>query len=329
MSKLGSIRSVGARSIKSIVKAVAPSVRQLYRSENAAWFGGYGSQEQMLADTSRMDFYAGAIAHHVNAGDRVIDLGTGTGVLAAFASRQGASKVYALDHSDILETAILLGKHNALENIDYVQGHSSKFQLDEKVDVILHEQMGEVLFDEDMVFNIIDLRDRLLKPGGLILPGNFDLFCEPVKIKEDSLRPFIWNMNVHGFDCSPTKQMVPGDPSYYHYKTHPEAVDYSLCSETPVLSVDLHTINESTLASTLEFTHTVEHAGRMDGYAVYFRTKSGNDLELHTGPFAKPRCNCWTVRILRTEPVEYKQGDVIEGTLSAEHWPALNTWKWT
>jgi protein arginine N-methyltransferase 1 len=40
--------------------------------------------------------------------------------------------------------------------------------------VILHEQMGDYLFDEAMVTNVCDLRDRLLKRGGLILPSCFD-----------------------------------------------------------------------------------------------------------------------------------------------------------
>ena len=57
------------------------------------------------------------------------------------------------------------------------------------------------MFDEAMVPNVCDLRDRLLKPGGLILPSQFELFCEPMTLHDDRRVPFIWELNdEHGFD---------------------------------------------------------------------------------------------------------------------------------
>ena len=94
----------------------------------------------MLSDEPRMAFYHKAINRHIKPGNRVIDLGTGTGILAAFASRQGAAKVYAIDHSSIIEHAQRLAAENGIENVNFEDVHSSKFYLDEPVDVILHEQ---------------------------------------------------------------------------------------------------------------------------------------------------------------------------------------------
>ena len=73
----------------------------------------------MLADEQRMAFYHNAINRHIKPGDRVIDLGTGTGILAAFASRQGAAQVYAVDHSSIIEHARELAAENGIENVDF------------------------------------------------------------------------------------------------------------------------------------------------------------------------------------------------------------------
>ena len=70
------------------------SVDTRYREFNGWYFAQFSEQEKMLADQPRMDFYHAAIARHIRPGDRVIDLGTGTGILAAFAARQGAAKVY-------------------------------------------------------------------------------------------------------------------------------------------------------------------------------------------------------------------------------------------
>jgi len=100
-----------------------------YRQFNEDYFADLHAQERMLADEHRMAFYHNAITRHIKPGDRVIDLGTGTGILAAFASRQGAAQVYAVDHSSIIEHAKELAAENGIENVDFEDVHSSKFTL--------------------------------------------------------------------------------------------------------------------------------------------------------------------------------------------------------
>ena len=70
-------------------RASTPESR--YRDYNGRQFANLHEQERMLADRPRMNFYHAAIARHIQPGDRVIDLGTGTGILAAFAARRGAA----------------------------------------------------------------------------------------------------------------------------------------------------------------------------------------------------------------------------------------------
>ena len=113
-----------------------------YAAENRHAFSMYEEQERMLADKPRMEFYHEMIKRKISPGDRDIDLGTGTGILAAFASWQGASKVYALDHSTIIGDARELARHNNIKNVEFVSVHSRKFKINEPVDISLHEQMG-------------------------------------------------------------------------------------------------------------------------------------------------------------------------------------------
>ena len=51
----------------------------------------------MLTDKVRMSLYAEAIPAVVKSGDAVLDIGTGSGVLALLSIRAGASKVYAVE----------------------------------------------------------------------------------------------------------------------------------------------------------------------------------------------------------------------------------------
>ncbi|MEO6004101.1 MAG: methyltransferase domain-containing protein [Opitutus sp.] len=306
------------------------SAESRYREFNGRYFADFYEQERMLADQPRMNFYNSAIARHIQPGDRVIDLGTGTGILAALASRRGAAKVYAIDHSKILDYARKIAAHNGIRNVEFIGVHSSEFDTPEKVDVILHEQMGDCLFDEAMVANVADLRDRLLKPGGMILPSRFDLFCEPIKLRDERLVPFLWELNVHGYDYSCMERSRPQEPEYYHRSSSDLGfVDHFLGTPEPVLSIDLHTANESDLPLSLRFNRTVVNEGRFDGYAIYFRAHVDDDLTLSSGPLDRGRAPHWGFRFLRTDRDHFEAGDEIEVHLSVGRWPDLDSWRWS
>ena len=302
-----------------------------YRERNEDYFADLHAQERMLADGPRMAFYHDAISRKIQAGDRVIDLGTGTGILAAFASRQGAAQVYAVDHSSIIEHARELAAENGIENVDFEDVHSTKLFLDDQVDVILHEQMGDFLFDEAMVPNVCDLRDRLLKPGGLILPSQFELYCEPMTLRDDRRVPFIWELtDVHGFDFSSMERSRPQDSEYYGLVSCDLGfVKHFLGEPAPILEVDLHTITESTLPLKVSFTRKVTKEGLLDGLVVFMKVKVDDDLELSSSPLDPGRAPHWGFRILRLDQSYAEIGDKLEVTLTVKDWTDPDTWRWT
>ena len=59
----------------------------------------------MLHDERRTGDYLAALAAAVRSDDVVLDIGTGSGVLALAAARAGARRVYAVEASDIAEVA--------------------------------------------------------------------------------------------------------------------------------------------------------------------------------------------------------------------------------
>ena len=310
--------------------ARARSPEERYREFNGRYFADFHEQERMLADRPRMEFYRAAIQRHIQPGDRVVDLGTGTGILAALASRRGAAQVYAIDHSPILKHARALAAANRIERVEFIATHSTEFSVAEKVDVILHEQMGDGLFDESMVANVSDLRDRVLKPGGLILPSRFELYCEPIKVRDGRHVPFIWELEVHGYDYSALERHRPQEPGYYRLCSSDLAlVEHCLGEPAPVLTIDLHTVQEAELPHDITFSRTVVHAGRLDGYAVFFRALVDGDLCLGSGPLDPGRAPHWGFRVLRTDRADFAVGDVIEARLTVGRWADLDTWRWS
>ncbi|MFT7172222.1 MAG: protein arginine N-methyltransferase 1 [Paracoccaceae bacterium] len=302
-----------------------------YRQFNEEYFADLHAQERMLSDEPRMAFYHTAITRHIKSGDRVIDLGTGTGILAAFASRQGAEQVYAVDHSTIIEHAKRLAAENGIENVDFEDVHSSKFYLDEPVDVILHEQIGDFLFDEAMVPNVCDLRDRLLKAGGLILPSQFELFCEPMTLHDDRRVPYIWELtDVYGFDFSSMGRSRPKDMEYYRLVSCDlGVVKHFLGNPVPIVQVDLHTITESTLPLKVSFRRKVIKEGLLDGLVVYMKARVDDDLVLSSSPLDPGRAPHWGFRILRLDQSHVEIGDELEVTLTVKDWSDPETWEWS
>lgn len=301
-----------------------------HRDHNHRLFAGFHEQERMLADRPRMAFYAEAIRRHIRPGDTVIDLGTGTGILAALASRNGADHVYAIDHSEILTHARSLAAANGIQNVDFVATHSTAFTVPERVDVIVHEQMGDGLFDEEMVANVTDLRDRLLKPDGLIVPSRFELYCEPIKVNDGRHVPFIWELNVHGYDYSSLASQRPEYRGYYNLvSTDLNVIEHFLGEPEPLLTLDLQTIQVADLPKEIQFTRTVTNAGRFDGYAVYFRALVDDDLELTSNPLDPGRAPHWGFRILRSDRDSVAEGDKLHVRLTVGHWPDFDSWRWS
>ncbi len=302
-----------------------------YREFNGYYFADIHEQERMLGDEPRMEFYHRAIRRHIKPGQRVIDLGTGTGILAAYASRQGASQVYAIDHSTIIEHAKELAAENGIENVQFEDLHSTDFHVDEPVDVILHEQIGDFLFDEAMVPNVCDLRDRVLKPGGLILPSLFELFCEPITLHDDRRIPYIWELkDVHGFDFSSMERSRPENPEYYRLSSCDlHLVKHFIGAPAPVVAIDLHTVEENALPPKVTFTREVCNAGMVDGLAVYMKARVDDDLELTSSPLEPGRAPHWGFRILRLDQSRVEVGDTLKVTLDVGDWADPDTWQWT
>jgi SAM-dependent methyltransferase len=305
-----------------------------YQVANLSQFGDLAAQEAMLADTARVDTYYRAIQKYVRQGATVLDLGTGTGILSYFASTRAPKTVYAIDHSErILEVAKEVGRHNGIGNVVFVNTNSKDFKPAEPIDVIIQEQMGHFLFDENMVENVVDLRDRVLKKGGRILPNRFDLFLEPTKMKDGRDIPFIWEQNIHGvrFD-SLNGRGTPTKGSYGYRTIAPDHIDYYLCEPKPILSVDLETMRASDLPNEYRVSKQISKGGRLDGFCLYFNAVFDEKIILSTNPgptSTGPRTTSWGHPLLRVESSDCARGDSVELHFTIGNVTDRNSYQWT
>ena len=120
--------------------ARSPRARALvYRVRNRRQFTSLWAHDVMLGDRVRVDAYEAALRTHLGPDDVVVDLGTGTGVLAMLAARH-ARRVYAIDHGPIIEAARAVARDNGVMNVEFQNVHSADFDPPERIDAIVHEQ---------------------------------------------------------------------------------------------------------------------------------------------------------------------------------------------
>lgn len=332
MKKISAIALRGLYSLIVKVKSIPAVKAVLYANRNKNIFSSVDQHERMLADAVRVDSYHAAIQKYVQPGDTVVDLGSGTGVLSFFASKKKPKQVYAIDHGPIIEMAKHLARKNDIHNISFVQEHSTKFTPEELVDVIIHEQIGDYLLDEDMVRNLCDLRDRILKPGGKILPSEFDLFMEPAQLEAGLRTPFLWEQKLHGIRFEGTKEWLQSERNTIgktdiRCRLRPNQVAHFLCETEPVFTFDIMSADPDNMPTKFVARKKVTYPGMMDGFCLYFNIRFDEEIAIPTGPFS-PTTH-WANQLFRTEPVACKPGDIIALELEMPSYTSVKNWKVT
>src|SRR5262245_65519765 len=96
----------------------------------------------MIRDRGRMDAYLTALRNAIRPGASVVDIGTGTGIMACLACLCGADRVYAIEPSSAIEPARAIARANGLEQIHFIEKMSTSVTMTERVDVHVNDLRG-------------------------------------------------------------------------------------------------------------------------------------------------------------------------------------------
>ena len=131
----------------------------IYENDNKKLFSSLRLHESMMSDPERLKKYKLATEKYIKENQIVADVGTGTGFLSFLMIEKSPKKIYAIDHSNIIEIAKYLIDKNKISNVTLIKKNSKEFQPKEKLDVIFHELIGYGLLNEGMINTLLDLRD--------------------------------------------------------------------------------------------------------------------------------------------------------------------------
>ncbi len=295
----------------------------------AEGFASLFTHHQMLRDSVRVMAYRAAIARHCQ--DKVVvEVGCGSGVLSLFAAQAGARRVIAIEESAIADLARRMFETNGFGDVIELRlGNSRDIELDEPADVIIHEILGVDPLVENLLPLIEDARQRLLRPGGRLLPQRLEICCRGLELEDVPYRdkPRLLSEahefdGLYGVDFSPYRALlaelephhflppISGGQGTFGHKV--------LSEEHKLLDIDLHCI-DSALDGRIDVPLRIANAGSLAGLVLYFRAHLDSRSQLTTSPFA-PRTHWgWDVRrLVRRLPVA--AGDEVMLSVEVERW---------
>jgi len=265
----------------------------------------------MIADRVRMDAYQAALERTVRPGCVVLDIGTGTGLMAMMAARLGARRVYAVEPGDSIHLARAAARDSGVaDRIEFIQELSTRVTLPERADVIVSDLRGVLPVFQQHVHSLADARDRLLAPGGVLIPRADTLRAAPVENPADyRLLTGPWDEHARGFDLSAARRSVLNNWS----KTR--IVREQLLAEPRTWAVLEYGVRrEQDVAGTLEW--TVQRAGTAHGFAVWFHADLVDGVSFTTGPEG-PDIIYQSGFFPWLRPVPLQPGDVVTVELQA------------
>lgn len=175
----------------------------------------------LIADRVRIAAFHDALASVIDKGRSVVvDVGTGTGILAMLAARLGAKKVYAYEKSEIGAVAERLIKANKLRNIEVIAARSTEIIDPPRGDIVVSETLGNYALEEFLVETMNDARARHLKPGGTLVPGALEQFVCPVIAPRVFDELTVWNDVGHGLDFGPARVMSLNNAYVRKFDSH-------------------------------------------------------------------------------------------------------------
>jgi Ribosomal protein L11 methyltransferase (PrmA) len=272
------------------------------------------SHIEMLDDRARTEAFVAAVEATVQPGDVVVDIGTGTGILAMAAARAGAARVYAIEAGAIADAAERVFAANRVsDRVTLVRGWSAQVSLPERADVLVTETVGSDPLDERILEIVRDARQRLLTRMPRIVPARIRVFGTAVEVPEDEIAGDVFTeaaaqrwSHTYGFDFAP---LVPRQRWLRAHRVKPRVVAGWRRLAGPQLLVDLDLGSQPTAMVDAAATALADADGRLDAAVLHFELDVAPGISYSTAVEAQQPHPSWSNVVTIQPPVSVHVGD--------------------
>ena len=272
-------------------------------------------------DSVKVDRYRRALAEVVRPGDRVLDLGSGTGLLGLLACEAGAGHVIAVESGPLATVAEEVFERNGVaDRVRVIRARSTELVLPEPVDVIVGDQIGGFAYGAGTFEFYADAAERFLSPTGVTVPARFDLLLaaaehQPSRTAVDGFRD-----DPSGYDLSPLDELISNTIRLLYL----DSSDDLLSEPKTVRSVSATDASRFRIATEIE----LERAGRVDGLVGMFTAELSPSVTMSNVPgHTDHMTERWQDLFPLAEPIDVRRGDRLAVELTVNPATYLATWR--
>jgi tetratricopeptide (TPR) repeat protein len=236
----------------------------------------------MMNDEERNAAFNKAISGKINPNTVVLEIGTGSGLLAMMAARAGAKHVYTLETVySIAKVAKEIIRDNGLsDRITVIHKNALQLELEkdipEKADVLIAEIIGGNLLDEGII-QVMNAIRPLLKENAAIIPCRAEMYA--ALIESESAKALFRVEHASGFDLQRfnllhESTLLQLNMNYFPHSvlTNAQCV-FHFDFTKPLLSQEKNT-----------FTLNVEKEGTAHAWMAWYRLYLDKNIFIETAP---------------------------------------------
>lgn len=279
-------------------------------------FDGAAIHLAMLDDEARTQSYIDAIRSRVRPDDVVLDIGTGTGILAVAAAQAGARHVYAVDRGPIAALAKRVIADNGVDDrCTVMQCLSTQAELPERATLLISEIVGNDPFGEGIVKTYADANARLVTPDARRIPHRLSVSAHLVEVPDEIRREHVADStrldgwaSRYGIDLSALRGASPSEPLALYLSTARAQRLAPVSSPSELTTVDLADVRP-TLRTTASL--VAQRDARVTGIVITFEIELDKRRRITSNVNANPGSHWRTPLWLLPRPLELVAGNAV------------------
>lgn len=278
----------------------------------------------MLADQPRWQAHIQALDQALRPGMQVVEIGSGLSTLAAEALRRGASLVHCIEPNSVIHTARdLIAGLGLSDRVVFHQALSQDVSIPDRVDLVIGDTRGITPLYESHLKIMMDARDRLLQPGGALIPGRDRLWAAPIAC------PTLWS------EATGILTRLPRGLDLEKLALHTHSKPVRIGSEHAVqmlnraaqwATIDYQTITSADVSGCCSFQAGL--AGECHGFAVWFSAELLPGVGYDNSPERRDSIYGQLYFPL-SQPLSLQAGDEIRLEIKANPLAGAYFWRWT